>query len=141
MRRFAAAFAIVAVVLWSPSVVSAQTPSPAQSAQTSANPELEKGAKAFYDSLVSGTPDRAHMSSDLNSAMTDDLVKTISGQLKALGTPTWTTIKSKTTADGDVAEYKLSYSGGISVYYSFGETKKGTIFLAFLGNNPPPQIV
>lgn len=111
--------------------------SPAPAPAPSAPPEdaaLTAAAKTFYASLVSGAPDRAHMSSDLNNAMTDDLTKTLSQQLTALGKPTWTFLRIKPNPNGPIAQYKLTYANGVSIYYSYGATPKGTVFAAFLGN-------
>jgi hypothetical protein len=99
------------------------------------NPTTTAAAKSFYQSLVTSKVDRSHLSSDLNTALTDDLVATLSKQLTALGTPTWTYLRTVQTNGVLISKYRLGYNSGAVVYYSFGITDKGTIFTAFLGNS------
>ena len=109
----------------------------AQGSPSTAAPEsvaVTTAAKAFYTSLQTGSIDRSHLSGDLNSALTDDLLKTLSRQLTALGTPVWTFLRLKQTPNGSISQYRLNYTSGATIYYSFGATEKGTVFAAFLGN-------
>jgi hypothetical protein len=50
---------------------------------------LTERAQAFYGAIVAGKVDRTKIGDALNAALTDALVKTLGGQLGALGTGRW----------------------------------------------------
>jgi hypothetical protein len=107
------------------------TPAPVASPE---NPATTAAAQKFYASIAKGTPDRAHISGELNAALTDDLVKTLASQLTALGQPTWTFLRWESYSGENIAEYKLAYSSGTTLYYGFGAADDGTVNFARFTN-------
>lgn len=104
---------------------SAASPAPAPE-----NPVTTAAAQKFYASVVAGKPDRAHISSQLNTALTDDLVKTLSTQLTPLGQPTWTFLRWESYSGETIAQYKVTYPSGPQVFYGFGAAADGTVDFA-----------
>jgi hypothetical protein len=108
-------------------VLAQASPAPVSAPES---PATTAAAQKFYASIVAGTPDRAHISPELNALMTDDTIKALSSQLAALGAPTWTFLRWESYSGQAVAQYKLTYSSGMQLYYGFGAAPDGTVTFA-----------
>ena len=102
-------------------------PSPAPAPE---NPATTIAAQKFYASIAAGTPDRSHISPELNAKLTDDLVKALAPQLTALGQPAWTFLRWELFSGENIAQYKLTYSSGTQLFYGFGAAADGTVNFA-----------
>ncbi len=109
------------------SVLAQNAPSPAASPENAAT---TAAAQKFYASVAAGTPDRAHISPELNAKLTDDLVKSFGAQLTALGQPTWTFLRWESYSGENIAQYKLTYASGTQLFYGFGDAADGTVNFA-----------
>lgn len=112
-------------------VLAQASPTPVSSPE---NPATSAAAQKFYASIAAGTPDRKHISSELNTALTDSLVKTLASQLTALGQPTWTFLRWESFSGENIAEYKLTYSSGTQLFYGFATAPDGTVNFARFTN-------
>lgn len=115
----------------------APTATPSAKAAVAEDPAVTSQAKAFYASVISGKIDRSKLSSELNTALSDSIVTTLSTQLGALGRPTWQYLKQVKTPIGAISVYKLGYNA-VTLYMTFGVSKGGTISsVSFLRAEPP----
>jgi hypothetical protein len=102
----------------------APSASPATAAGTTApeDPAVTSAAQSLLKQVVDQDVDRSKLSSDLNQALTDALIATLSGQLKPLGTATWSYLGRIASPKGSVSVYKLTYSA-VSIYVTYGSSE------------------
>jgi hypothetical protein len=84
-------------------------------------------AKEFYRQVRGGSIDRAKVDDTLNKALNDDLLKTVSSQLSALGEPKWEFRGQIPSERGAVQVYRL-VTHQVTLNLSFGLTKDGKVW-------------
>jgi hypothetical protein len=129
-------FAAFCSALASPASAQATATPAASAAVKPENPAVTTAAKTFYSELLVGKVDRSKMSAELNTALPDSTLQTLSQQLTALGPPTWQYFQQISGANGSASVYKLTYAT-TALYLTFGISDAGTIYAVFLGNQPP----
>ncbi len=107
--------------------------------QGAENPGVTSAAKNTYDHLVAGNLDRAKLTDDVSRALPATLVKSASGQLVMLGTPSWSFVGNAWSSAGDVSIYKLQYAKTVA-YMTFGVSNAGVVYALYLGAKPTPTI-
>lgn len=126
MSAAAAALLFTGSVAFAQSTPSGQAAKPTQ-AVAGEDATLTAKAKVVYASIVAGKVDRSQLSAQLNQALSDDLLRTLSQQLTALGTPSWSYVDSKQLDEGKVAIYALDYAK-VKLKFSIGIKADGTIW-------------
>jgi hypothetical protein len=112
------------------------TPVPLAYSDRAENPAVTSVAKRTYVQLASGALDRAHLSADLNAALTPQAVAAASQQLIGLGAPQWAFVENAQAPAGEVSIYRLEYASRVA-YLTFGVTDNGTIYAVALGADMP----
>jgi hypothetical protein len=135
LKSISAACLVAMFCMLAPSIVRAQGTVPAAGAAAE-NPAVTAAAKTFYSELLLGKVDRSKMSADLNAALTDSTLQTLSQQLIAVGPPSWQFVEQTSTPNGPASVYKLSYASAV-LYMTYGVSEAGTIYSVFLGNQAP----
>jgi hypothetical protein len=93
--------------------------------------ETTELAKSFYSELVIGKVDRSKLSPELSQALSESMLRTISGQLEALGPPTWQYLRHINAGIANLSVYKLVFKDAI-LYLTFAANSNGIIYQALL---------
>jgi hypothetical protein len=106
-RLFLAALVVASAVV--PRVACAQSPAPVPSS----DPAITARAKDWLHRAQTGTIDRAQLSAQMNSLLTDDLVKQVVAQLGPLGDPTdFRLVDMRNVAGSNVYMYRVLFKSG-----------------------------
>ena len=84
-------------------------------------------AQDFYRQLRIGALDRSKLDAPVNAALTPELAKVLSGQLTALGDPSWEYVGPVTTERGAVDVYRI-VTRQVALRMSFGLTRAGKVW-------------
>jgi hypothetical protein len=91
------------------------------------NPALTKRAKEWFHRMETGNVDRAQLDAEVNSGLTNELVKKTSAALGPLGAPkSFTYVRTLTDGDITTAIYRLAFSSG-NVLWIFSVDKGGHV--------------
>ena len=107
--------ALVLACILAPAAICAQPaasdgPTSAPVATPSADPAVTARAKEWLHRAQTGTIDRSQLSAQMNSLLTDDLVKGVSAQMGSLGDPTgFTLIDMRSVAGSNIYLYKAQF--------------------------------
>jgi hypothetical protein len=106
-------------------------------ANAAENPAVRNVAQSVYGQLASNNLNRAKLTQDVSSALSDSTEKMLSQRLTELGTPSWTFVKNAQTSAGTVTIYALKYATS-AAYMTFGVADNGVVYALDLSKNAPP---
>ncbi len=112
------------------------SPTVAEASSTGAN----TAAKTFYANLTQGTVDRSQLAPVLSDALTATVVQGYAHALTPLGAPAWQLLGTAATPKGPLSVYRLSYGGGLVLYYGFGVGADGKIVTMWIVTQRPAFI-
>jgi hypothetical protein len=123
--------AAMATTVASPAPATSASPAAAPTASAApaptVAPEITARAKEWLRRFQTGNVDRTQLDTEMNTALTPDLVKQVSQQLAPLGDPVTFVISGAQTTQGITAYiYKVSFKS-TSIYEVFGLDKDGKL--------------